>query len=66
MRNLFFSNMSERAAKIMKEDMESKGPVRMRDVDEAQMAVVTKAKELSEAGEIIIPEGGAEEEEMIY
>ena len=65
-RELFFNNMSERAGKIMKEDMESKGPVRMRDVDEAQMAIVNLAKELDESGEIIIPEGDGEEEEMVY
>ncbi len=65
-RDLFFTNMSERAAKIMKEDMESKGPVRMRDVDEAQMSVVTTAKEMADSGEIIIPEGNEEEEEMVY
>lgn len=66
LRDLFFKNMSERAAKIMKEDMESKGPVRMRDVDEAQMSIVTTAKDLAESGEIIVPDGGEEEEEMIY
>ena len=65
-RELFFSNMSERAAKIMKEDMESKGPVRMRDVDEAQMAVVNTAKEMADSGELIIPESGEEDEEMVY
>lgn len=65
-RELFFSNMSERAAKLMKEDMEAKGPVRMRDVDHAQMEVVNKAKELAEKGEIVIPEGEEKEEEMVY
>ena len=39
-RNLFYSNMSERAAKIMKEDMQAMGPVRLRDVDEAQIELV--------------------------
>lgn len=47
LRELFFSNMSERAAKIMREDMETMGPVRLRDVDQAQMAVVQIAKEIS-------------------
>lgn len=65
-RELFFNNMSERAAKIMKEDMESKGPVRLKDVDEAQLAVVNTAKELNEAGELVIPEGDAEDDEMVY
>ena len=65
-RELFFSNMSERAAKILKEDMESKGPVRMRDVDEAQMAIVNTARQLAESGDIVIPDGDEEEEEMVY
>jgi flagellar motor switch protein FliG len=53
-KTLFFGNMSERAAKILREDMESKGPVRIRDVDEAQMIIVTAAKELAAKGEIVI------------
>ncbi len=65
-RDLFFRNMSERASKIMKEDMESKGPVRLKDVDEAQMAVVMTAKELSDAGEIVIPDGEDADDEMVY
>lgn len=64
-RELFFKNMSERAAKIMKEDMDNRGPVRMRDVDEAQMNIVVLAKTLSDSGEITIPDG-SEEEEMVY
>ncbi|KAJ9601844.1 hypothetical protein H2200_013674, partial [Cladophialophora chaetospira] len=52
LRELFFSNMSERAAKIMREDMETMGPVRLRDVDQAQMAVVQIAKDLAAKGEI--------------
>lgn len=54
MKALFFDNMSERAAKILKEDMESKGPVRIRDVDEAQMTIVMLAKELAAKGDIVI------------
>jgi flagellar motor switch protein FliG len=64
-RELFFSNMSERAGKIMKEDMESMGPVRLRDVDEAQAVVVNKAKDLAADGEIVIVED-REEDELIY
>ncbi|MEX1147774.1 MAG: flagellar motor switch protein FliG, partial [Sphingomonadales bacterium] len=44
LRDLFFTNMSERAAKILKEDMEAMGPVRLRDVDEAQTEIVNMAK----------------------
>lgn len=64
-KELFFSNMSERAAKILKEDIESLGPVRISDVDESQLSIVQTAKQLSDTGEIIIPEGGEEEEQMI-
>lgn len=64
-KDLFFSNMSERAAKILKEDMAAMGAVRLRDVDEAQMDMVNLAKDLAAKGEIIISEGGAEDE-LIY
>src|ERR1700742_640315 len=47
LRDMFFSNMSERAAKIMRDDMEAMGPVRLRDVDQAQMAMVQVAKDLA-------------------
>jgi len=65
LRDLFFSNMSERAAKILREDMEAKGPVRLKDVDEAQMAMVNAAKELSAKGEIIIADAKGEDE-LVY
>ena len=59
---LFFGNMSERAAKILREDMEAKGPVRIKDVDEAQMVIVSTAKDLAGKGEIVIAEpGGADQ-----
>ena len=53
---MFFSNMSERAAKIMREDMETMGPVRLRDVEQAQMAMVKLAKDLAAKGEIMLAE----------
>jgi flagellar motor switch protein FliG len=65
LRNLFFSNMSERAAKIMREDMEAMGPVRLRDVDEAQTEIVQLAKELSNQGEIVIADNKGEDE-LVY
>ena len=65
LRNLFFSNMSERAAKIMREDMGAMGPVRLRDVDEAQMFIVQSAKDLAAIGEIIIAEGKGDDE-LVY
>jgi flagellar motor switch protein FliG len=64
-RDLFFSNMSERAAKIMKEDMESMGPIRLKDVDEAQMHIVNVAKDLANRGEIVIADSSGEDE-LVY
>jgi flagellar motor switch protein FliG len=64
-KDLFFKNMSERAGKMMKEDMDAMGPVRLRDVDQAQSAIVTMAKELAASGQIVISEG-REEDELIY
>ena len=59
LREMFFSNMSERASKIMREDMESMGPVRLRDVDQAQMAMVQVAKDLAAKGEIMLASAAA-------
>ncbi|MCE2926777.1 MAG: flagellar motor switch protein FliG [Rickettsiales bacterium] len=64
-KDLFFSNMSERATKILKEEMSSLGPVRIKDVDEAQMHIVTVAKDLQTKGEIIIASENTEEQ-LIY
>lgn len=65
LRNLFFSNMSERAAKIMRDDMNSMGPVRLKDVDSAQMAMVQVAKDLAAKGEIMLAGQGGDDE-LIY
>jgi len=64
-KDLFFSNMSERAGKMMREDMEAMGAVRLKDVDEAQAVIVTTAKALADSGEIVISTGD-EEGELIY
>jgi flagellar motor switch protein FliG len=64
-RDLFLNNMSGRAAKMLVEDMASLGPVRLKDVDEAQATIVTFAKTLAETGQIVIPDAGAPDE-MIY
>ncbi|HEV3176062.1 MAG TPA: flagellar motor switch protein FliG [Stellaceae bacterium] len=64
-RELFFANMSERAGKILKEDMQSMGPVRLKDVEEAQGYLVTLAKDLASRGEIIISDGSAEDQ-LVY
>jgi flagellar motor switch protein FliG len=65
MRDLFFSNMSERAAKLLREDIQSLGPVRMRDIEESQQHLIAVAKDLAAKGEIVISQGN-EEEEMVY
>jgi len=65
LREMFFSNMSERAAKILREDMESMGPVRLKDVDGAQMAMVQVAKDLAARGEIMLA-GQGSDDELIY
>ena len=65
LRELFFSNMSERAAKIMREDMESMGPVRLRDVDQAQLGMVQVAKDLANKGEIMLAGAGGDDE-LVY
>lgn len=64
-KDLFFKNMSERLGKMLKEDMEALGPVRLKDVDEAQTAIVQVAKDLAASGQIVISEGGAEDE-LVY
>ena len=64
-KELFFNNMSTRAGKIIKEDMEAMGPVRVRDVEEAQQYIVSTAKDLAGNGEIVVSEG-KESDELIY
>lgn len=64
-KELFFGNMSERAVKILKEDMETTGPVRLKDVDEAQMYIVMTAKDLAAKGEIVIADGSGDDQ-LIY
>ncbi len=62
LKDLFFGNMSERAAKIMKEDMGAMGPVKLKDVEESQQYVVTVTKDLEGRGEVVIATTGQEEE----
>ncbi len=54
-------NMSKRAAQILKEDIEYMGPVRLRDVEEAQQRIVAVIRRLEEQGQIVIARGGREE-----
>ncbi|MEQ8964448.1 MAG: flagellar motor switch protein FliG [Azospirillaceae bacterium] len=65
LREHFFANMSERAGKLMREDMSAMGPVRLKDVDEAQMTLVQTAKDLAARNEIVISEGKGDDE-LVY
>src|SRR6266545_1404428 len=64
-RQFFMSNMSTRAAKMLTDDMAEMGPVRLRDVDEAQAQLVNLAKDLAAKGEIMITKSHGDEE-LIY
>jgi flagellar motor switch protein FliG len=63
LRDLFFKSLSERAAKMLRDDIAALGPVKLRDVDEAQAAIVATAKDLASQGQIEISE--SKEEEVI-
>ena len=65
LRKLFIDNMSQRAAKILVEDMEALGPVRLKDVDEAQSGIVSLARDMAAKGEITIASESGEDE-FIY
>ena len=65
MKDFFFTNMSERAGKLLKEEMSGMGPVRLKDVEEAQGYLVSVAKDLAARGEIVISDGSAEDE-LVY
>ncbi|MFJ7883202.1 flagellar motor switch protein FliG [Pseudomonas sp. NPDC096917] len=58
-----FKNMSKRAAELLRDDLEAKGPVRVSDVESAQKEILTIARRMAEAGEIVL--GGKGGEEMI-
>ena len=59
--NAIFSNMSKRLAEMIREDMEFMGPVRMKDVGEAQQKIVNIIRKLEDSGEIVISRGGGDE-----
>ncbi len=62
----FFSNMSDRAAQLLKEDMEAKGPVKVSEVEKAQQVILKAAKRLADAGTISIGgKGGGSSEALI-
>ncbi len=56
-----FNNLSKRLATMIKEDMEFMGPVRMKDVEEAQQKIVNIIRKLEDSGEIVISRGGGDE-----
>jgi flagellar motor switch protein FliG len=60
-REVIFKNMSKRMAETFREEMEFMGPVRLRDVEEAQTRIVATIRRLEEAGEIIIARGGGDD-----
>jgi flagellar motor switch protein FliG len=64
-RQFFVSNMSTRAAKMLLDDMQAMGPIRLRDVDEAQVLLVNLAKDLAGKGEIMISKQRGDEE-LVY
>ena len=59
--NVIFKNLSKRLAAMIREDMEFMGPVRMKDVEEAQQKIVNIIRKLEDSGEIIISRGGGDE-----
>ena len=59
--NLIFSNLSKRLATMIREDMDFMGPVRMKDVEEAQQKIVNIIRKLEDSAEIIISRGGGDE-----
>lgn len=58
---VIFSNMSKRLQDMLKEDMEFMGPVRLRDVEDAQQRIVNIVRSLEDAGEIVVSRGGGDE-----
>jgi flagellar motor switch protein FliG len=63
LRELFFRNLTERASKLLRDDIAALGPVRLRDVDEAQAAIVLLAKDMAAQGQLTLKD--AREEEML-
>ncbi|MBF0517376.1 MAG: flagellar motor switch protein FliG [Nitrospirae bacterium] len=64
LKELIFKNMSKRAAEILKEDMEVKGPVKVSEVEKAQQSIIKITRKLAEEGKITLP-GSGEEEELV-
>lgn len=60
-KDIVFNNMSQRMAETFKEEMEYMGPVRLRDVEEAQTRIVSTIRKLEDVGEIVIARGGGDD-----
>lgn len=60
-KEIVFKNMSKRMVETMKDDMEYMGPVRLKDVEEAQSRIVGIIRKLEEAGEVVIARGGGDD-----
>ncbi|HHZ13098.1 MAG: flagellar motor switch protein FliG [Caldicoprobacterales bacterium] len=60
-KRVIFSNISKRLQDMLKEDMEFMGPVRLRDVEDAQQKIVNIIRRLEDAGEIVVSRGGGDE-----
>jgi len=58
MKNKIFSNLSERASEMLKEDMEVMGPVKLSEVEQAQQEIIKTAKRLESEGKIVLAKGG--------
>jgi flagellar motor switch protein FliG len=65
LREFFFTQMSERAGKLLRDDISAMGPVRLRDVEEAQAYLVALAKDLATSGEIVIADSKGDDE-LVY
>ena len=65
LRDLFYTNLSERAGKLLRDEMAAMGPVRLSDVDEAQMEIVNQTKDLAGTGEILIADT-KDNDELVY
>jgi flagellar motor switch protein FliG len=61
MKSKIFSNMSKRAAEMMQDDLENKGPVRLSEVEGAQKEILAVARRMSDSGEIVLGGKGAEQ-----
>ena len=66
LRDLVFSNMSERAGKMLREEMEALGPLRSKDVYEAQAAIIATAKDLAAREEIVLSNKTDDDNDLIY